>query len=222
MSAVLVLLAALCANAEPPPVGVTLRFPSGGSLEGVLVSESSGAVRIESDGGLVDFARGELSELLISPNAHSEFKRRAAAVQQGDTDALWTLSRWALENGLPGWGRKIAGRVLRLSPDHAGARALLAARPETRELDGPWERWRPAPLPTPRPRQALPPTPSRTVYYFMGSGALRLPPSRLELPAASSSGPGLWRPEPFRVGSATLGLPPPEPVGSRIGYDPLR
>lgn len=219
----MLLIASLCAAAGPEPVGVTLRFPSGGALEGVLVSESSGAVRIESDGGLVEFARGELADLLFAPNAHSEFKRRAAAVPVGDAAALWELSRWALENGLPGWGRACAAEVLRLRPDHAQARVLLAAEPETRELDGPWERWVPPPPRPARMRPAAAPAPARTVYYFMGSGALRLPPSRLELPAGfSSSGPGLWRPEPFQAGSATLGLPPPEPVGSRIGYDPMR
>lgn len=33
-----------------------------------------------------------------------------------------------------------------------------------------------------------------------------------------SQGGQPWRPEPFRAGSTTLGIPPMDPVGSRIGY----
>ncbi|MBI2361959.1 MAG: hypothetical protein HYV15_01045, partial [Elusimicrobia bacterium] len=173
MAALFALLASLCAAAEPSAPGAALVFPSGGTLEGVLVFESSSAVRIESDGGTVDFARDELAEVRRGPNAHSEFKRREAALPPGDAAALWALSRWALENGLPGWGLSSARRVLGLEPGHAGARALLAGPPESRELVGAWERWEPPP-PTPwRPPFAAA-APVGQVYYFMGPAALRL------------------------------------------------
>lgn len=224
MPALLVLAASLCAAAEPAPPGVALVFASGGVLEGVLVAQSSVAVRIESDGGIIDFTRGELAEVRPGPNAHSEFKRREAALPERDAAALWSLSRWALENGLPGWGLSCARKVLLLEPGHAGARALLAEPAEVRELEAAWVRWVPprsAPARS-RPGPAAPPV--ETVYYFLGPAAVRLPPARLELglaPQGTQTGPAPWRPEPFQAAGPVLGIPPPEPVGSRIGYDPM-
>ncbi|MBI5596113.1 MAG: hypothetical protein HY928_08505 [Elusimicrobia bacterium] len=225
MPTALLLLASVCAAARTAPVGVTLRFPSGGSLEGVLLSESSGAVRIESDGGLIEFSRGELSALIVAPNAHSEFKRREAALPERDAAALWSLSHWALENGLPGWGVSCARKVLLLEPGHPGARGLLAGPAEVRELEGAWVRWDP-PRSAPAPARPLPVAPrAQAVHYFLGPTAVRLPPARLELglaPPGTQTGPGPWRPEPFQAPAPVLGIPPPEPVGSRIGYDPMR
>ncbi|MBI3299197.1 MAG: hypothetical protein HYZ75_13595 [Elusimicrobia bacterium] len=103
--------------------GAALVFPSGGVLKGVLLSDDGREVVLEVDGGTVEFSRDALAELRREPNAHSEFKTREAAAK---TPAeLWALARWASENGLPGWARQSAERVLGLELGHEDARAFL-------------------------------------------------------------------------------------------------
>jgi hypothetical protein len=57
-------------------------------------------------------------------NDDAEYRRRAERAGR-DASAWWTLAQWAQAHGLPGSAGDAARRVVELSPDHAGARALL-------------------------------------------------------------------------------------------------
>lgn len=118
----LLALWALAAGAAEP---VTLVFPSGGELRGVLLDAADGVYVLERDGGLLEFPAESVSEVRREGNAESAFRAREALLPAGDAAALWELARFAAESGLPARARRAAERVVALDPDHAPARALL-------------------------------------------------------------------------------------------------
>jgi hypothetical protein len=261
MTALFSLLAGLAFAAEP----VTLVFPSGGRLSGVLLRDSGEVYVLERDGGQLEFPHGSVSEVVREPNADAEFRAREAAAPPGDAAALWELARFAAENGLPGRAERAAERILSLDPEHPGARAFLGyARVfgEWRRGDalkraqgfvrheGEWmtlaqrkallayearaddeARRRPRPafdglalaLETLTRRLSVREPEGITRFVLMDGGAsarehARRARFRFGRREDDEQGARPWRPEPFRVGSSTLGLPPMEPVGSRIGF----
>lgn len=115
------LLAAPALAADP----VTLVFPSGGELKGVLLQDTGGVYVLERDGGQLEFPHASVARVRREPNAEAVFRAREAKLPLKDPAALWDLGRFAAENGLPGRARRAAERVLVLDPDHAGARAHL-------------------------------------------------------------------------------------------------
>lgn len=262
MTALLALLTGLAFAAEP----VTLLFPSGGRLSGVLLEDKDGVYLLERDGGQLEFPHDAVSSVLREPNADAEFRAREAAVPAGDAAAHWELTRFAAEHGLTGRAARTAERVLALDPDHPEARAFLGyARVfgEWRRGDGlkraqGWVRhageWmtlgqRKALLayearaadeaarrpPPPRydalaaaidgltRRLSRPEPEGITRFALMDGGASareHARRARIRFGRREGDGQGArgWRPEPFRVGSSTLGIPPLEPVGSRMGF----
>lgn len=230
------LLAASVSAAEP----VTLVFPSGGRLAGVLLDESRGLYVLERDGGQLEFPHSAVAEVVRAPNSEGEFRAREAALPPKDAGALWDLARFAAENGLTGRAERTARRALALDADHAGARAYLGyervfgqwVRREGRRVTRP--RDEDYGLPPPRydalasainglTAQLAAPRPAVTRIVFNDGGAAALANARrahirFGRPEGETQGAQPWRPEPFRAGSTTLGIPPRDPVGSRIGY----
>lgn len=249
------LLAAPALAAEP----VTLVFPSGGELKGVLLQDEAGVYVLERDGGQLEFPHASVTAVRREPNAEAEFRARQANLPLKDPEALWDLARFAAENGLMGRAERAARRVLALDADHAGARAFLGYERVFGEwLSGDalkrargWVRHEGAWMTLARrqellEREARPPSPPRhdalaaainhlafqlsgprhhgisQVVMTDGGAAVRELARRADVrfgrPEGEEQGPQPWRPEPFRAGSSTLGIPPMDPVGSRIGY----
>ena len=78
----------LAAPAAAAPEGVTLVFPSGGQIRGVLLSDDGRELSLEVDGGTVEFARDAVAEVRREPNVHAEFKGREARTDPKDAGAL--------------------------------------------------------------------------------------------------------------------------------------
>lgn len=240
MPALTTLLLALAAAQAAEPV--TLVFPSGGRLSGVLLDESRGLYVLERDGGQLEFPHAAVAEVVRAPNAEGEFRAREAALPPKDAAALWDLALFAAENELKGRAERTARRVLNLDADHAGARAFLGyervfgqwVRNEGRRAIRPREEDYDLPPPPSRydglvaainslTAHLAAPRPALTKIVFNDGGAsvlaiARRAHLRFGRPEGEAQGAQPWRPEPFRAGSTTLGIPPREPVGSRIGY----
>lgn len=247
--------------AEP----VTLVFPSGGELKGVLLQDEGGIYVLERDGGQLEFPHASVACVRREPNAESSFRAREATLPLKDPAALWSLASFAAENGLPGRARRAAERVLVLNPDHAEARAhlgyervfgqwirgdelmrakglvrhegtlmTLAQRKSLLEEEARAREEAARRPPPPRydglaaainnmTAQLAASRPAVTQVVLNDGGAFALMQARharhrFGRRDDEEQGAQPWRPEPFRIGSSTLGIPPMEPVGSRIGY----
>ncbi|TPW20502.1 MAG: hypothetical protein FD126_1629 [Elusimicrobia bacterium] len=119
------LLALLVAGPLLAAEPVTLVFPSGGELKGVLLQDDGAVYVLERDGGQLEFPTASVARVRREPNAEADFRAREAKLPLKDPAALWELARFAAENGLPGRARRAAERVVALAPDHAEARAHL-------------------------------------------------------------------------------------------------
>ncbi|TBR22581.1 hypothetical protein EPO15_07770 [bacterium] len=122
MAPLLPLLFALSAAAAEP---VTLVFPSGGRLSGVLLEDSGGVYVLERDGGQLEFPHEAVARVLHEPNPEAAARARESALPAGDAAGLWALARYCADNGLTARARRTAERVLTLEPTHAEARAFL-------------------------------------------------------------------------------------------------
>lgn len=248
------LLALLLAAPALAADAVTLVFPSGGELKGVLLQDEGGVYVLERDGGQLEFPHASVTRVRREPNAESAFRAREAKLPFKDPAALWELARFAAENGLPGRARRAAERVLALDADHAEARAHLGYE----RVFGQWVRGdelmrakglvrHEGTVMTLAQRKSLleqetrvpedpkfavtvnflnaqlvAPHPAVTQVVLNDGGAFALMQARHARRRFGArddeQGPQPWRPEPFRAGSSALGIPPMEPVGSRIGF----
>lgn len=105
VSLLLTLLLAGPALASEP---VTLVFPSGGELKGVLLEDAGGVYTLERDGGQLEFPHASVAVVRREPNAEAACRAREMVLPPKDAAALWALARFAAENGLPGRARRAA------------------------------------------------------------------------------------------------------------------
>jgi recombinational DNA repair protein RecT len=83
-------------------------------------------VIVETTYGTVTIPRDQI--LAIDKTKRSvveEFKTKEAATDMKDADAVWKLSAWARENGMPRHAKQLLQKVIELNPDHEFARREL-------------------------------------------------------------------------------------------------
>jgi uncharacterized protein YkwD len=107
---------------------------SGGVLRGKIVKESSREVQIRDSRGLiVRVARNEI-ERLEKEDEDAGWAAKRAAVDKDDPAAVFALGEWAKDQGLAKEARGCFRRVLKLDPEHPGARAALGHK----KIEGQW------------------------------------------------------------------------------------
>lgn len=137
---VLAVLLALPAAAQqaavylpPPGTGVSVGLSNQREIRGTFLGERDGAVWVGVDGGEVGLDPADIVTVRTQDNDDVEYRRRAARAGR-DAGAWWALAQWAKERGLHGSAEDSARRVVELSPEHAGARALLGQE----KIGGAW------------------------------------------------------------------------------------
>lgn len=108
----------------PPGSGVRVTLANQRQVTGVFLGEREGAVWVGVDGGEVGLEPADIVMVRQEDNEDAEYRRRAAGLGR-DADGWWALARWAQAHALPGSAEDAARRVVELSPEHPGARALL-------------------------------------------------------------------------------------------------
>lgn len=105
--------------------GVAIELSNGSIIKGVYDGQREGAVWVKQDKGEVGIEPATIASISAEDTPTAEFQRRVAAVDAKDAAALWKLASWAAERGLDDSALELAGKVVKLEPDHAEARAFL-------------------------------------------------------------------------------------------------
>jgi hypothetical protein len=102
----------------------------------------SGIVRIEGDSVLIQmpnatlkFPRDQVQRIDQHATPEEEFAAKLADASQTDPQALFSLVQWASTNGLDKQAQDLAGKIIQISPDHAGAHKMLGQL----KLDNQWQ-----------------------------------------------------------------------------------
>jgi len=105
--------------------GATVTLNTGTLVHGIYHGEADGAIWVEVDGGEVGIERDTIVSIVAAKTPDVEMKERRAALGPKDTAGWWEFSQWATKKELNGAAESAARTVIKLDPDHAGARELL-------------------------------------------------------------------------------------------------
>ena len=115
-------------------LGDVIHLADGRKIEGKVVKETDDEVWVEKRGGV----RLKISKERIVgiekketewEDLEEEYRRRYEAAK-GDAEKLFELARWAQKKGMLRQARELLEEVLRLAPQHEGARKALGYSPK--------------------------------------------------------------------------------------------
>ena len=101
-----------------------LFLADGRSFTGTITEEKD-SVLIEMPYGSLRFSRDEVLRIDRKDTPEEALAKKLAETAADDSDALVEVARWAAEHGLDRRAQELCAEVLRLRPDHAGARRQL-------------------------------------------------------------------------------------------------
>ena len=116
-----------------PLLADTVVLNDGRTFTGVVKSDGDN-VLVQMAGGTLSFRRDQVARIEQKATPEEEFAAKLADAPSDDVAALFTLVQWAATNGLEKQAMDVAGRIVAISPDHAGARKMLGQI----KLEGQW------------------------------------------------------------------------------------
>jgi hypothetical protein len=120
----LFILLAACSAA--PVFADTISLKNGRKIEGYIVSQSSSAVTIQVQGGVMDLPRSQIAEIEAKVSLEDEYAARAIKTDPCDPDALDRLSAWALAHHMELRARYLDDQAKGVRLEKAFARARTA------------------------------------------------------------------------------------------------
>ncbi len=96
----------------------------GDQVEGEVVSEQDGALRIRTPAGIFEIESDRIVERRPAPSPWERYEKEQAR-RPKTAKGFYDLSRWCRENGLRGEQLENLRKVIELDPGHAEARAAL-------------------------------------------------------------------------------------------------
>lgn len=108
---------------------------NGGELSGIVDEEpEKNRYRVEVDGGAIWVQKSRVKEVVYEDNALKTFRERRKQVDASDPEALYELATWAENHELYSKSRELYREIIRLAPDHEGARKALGYQ----KYEGEW------------------------------------------------------------------------------------
>lgn len=123
------LLAALSAVA----LADRLTLSDGRTFTGTVTTDGD-TVRIETNHGLLEFPKDQVSDITRGETPEAELARRLAKATADCPQALLEVAQWAGANNLPHQAEDLYGRILKLDPNNAPSRKALGFI----KIDGDW------------------------------------------------------------------------------------
>ncbi len=114
---VLGLLAALAA----PAAADIIHLKNGGRIEGTVLSEEGGKVRVRTKFGVQTIDRSLIDRIEKKKTPYEEYLERRAALDPGDADGHFELARFCREHGLRKEEAELYRETLKIDPQHDGA-----------------------------------------------------------------------------------------------------
>jgi len=99
------------------------------------VTVDGDTVTIKMTYGTLRFAQRDVARIIYMDTPEETLAKKMLAVSPTDANALFTVAKWAIDNGLDRQAKGVLTKVIALDADHAEARRyLLQAR-----IDGKWQ-----------------------------------------------------------------------------------
>jgi len=102
-----------------------LVLTDGREFEGVVTVQIDGSALIVMEYGTLSFPKHKISRIELKDTPQQELAKRLEQVAADDPQALFSVAQWADRTGLKRRATGICEDVLKLDPDHDGARAAL-------------------------------------------------------------------------------------------------
>jgi len=148
--------------------GDVVRLRTGEAIQGQVISRTDEKVIIATASGLRTVRAADVQSIEAEKDPRADFARRASALGPRDAKGWYELGTWAREQRLDAEAAQCFERVIRIDPDHAGARAALGYRrwgsgwrkaEEIEKVRKDLPESPPVPVPKPVPEQKSPPSP---------------------------------------------------------------
>lgn len=123
-----VLAAALAARAD------VIHLKNGRTLEGKVLGESGGKVKVRTVGGVVEISRADIERIEVVKTPREVYEERLAALAPDDADGCFELALYCRENHLPKEEKELYAKALAIDPQHPGANEAVG----NVRVDGEW------------------------------------------------------------------------------------
>jgi len=94
----------------------------GGMYKGTIISDRGGNVKIKVRGKTITVKKKDIRKIIAKPKPAAEYKTKAKETSKKDVEGNYTLAMWCKQNGLKKEMKKHLKFVLKLDPNHIGAR----------------------------------------------------------------------------------------------------
>jgi hypothetical protein len=129
----LIIFAGLCGVASAIAVADEVVLQDGRVLTGTVKTEGDN-ILVQMGGATLSFTKNQVLRIDRRATPEDEYNAKLAEVSQTDPQAMFSLMQWASTNGLEKQAQDLAGKILAINPDHAGARKMLGQI----KLDNQW------------------------------------------------------------------------------------
>jgi len=122
---IFLLLAVLCVGASPGRCDIVI-LTNGASIEGTVEAREGGRLRVRlPGGGSVTFDIDQVSKVIFTPTIQEQYEKKKRLLKADDLEGYFKLGLWCRGKGLKKEAEEAFRRVLKLDPDHEGARKAL-------------------------------------------------------------------------------------------------
>ena len=94
----------------------------GGMYKGTILSQRGSSVKMRVNGKILTIKKKEIRKIIAKPKPEAEYKKRAKEVNRKDVEGNFQLAMWCKAQGLKTEMKKHLDYVLKVDPEHEGAR----------------------------------------------------------------------------------------------------
>ena len=121
----LALAASLLLVLGSPALSDVVHLVGGGEVEGEILEENAGGVRIKTRFGTMDIPRSRIARIVRAKSIRQQLEDRRAALADDDAEGRFRLAEWAKEHRLEKEALGLYEEAARIDPLHEGANEAI-------------------------------------------------------------------------------------------------